>query len=180
MARRRVFLAGDAAHLMPPFAGQGMNGGMKDAVNLAWKLAAVLTGQASEDILDTYEIERAPVVTRMVERVASPRLGHHADEQVRRGRARRALRLSQSLGPLPRLHRPRRDRSAPRHPSQRLDRERERRADRPDGASADSEIFARRKLSSTGSLPATNGSRSDSRPIPSPCCRNATSRSSTP
>jgi 3-(3-hydroxy-phenyl)propionate hydroxylase len=64
----RVFLAGDAAHLMPPFAGQGMNGGMKDAVNLSWKLAAVLTGQASEDILDTYQIERAPVVTRMVER----------------------------------------------------------------------------------------------------------------
>ncbi len=64
----RVFLAGDAAHLMPPFAGQGMNGGMKDAVNLSWKLAAVLTGQASENILDTYQIERAPVVTRMVER----------------------------------------------------------------------------------------------------------------
>ena len=49
----RVFLAGDAAHLMPPFAGQGMNGGMKDAVNLAWKLVAVSRGQASEDILDT-------------------------------------------------------------------------------------------------------------------------------
>jgi 3-(3-hydroxy-phenyl)propionate hydroxylase len=53
--RDRVFLAGDAAHLMPPFAGQGMNGGMKDAVNLAWKLAAVLKGQAQESILDTYE-----------------------------------------------------------------------------------------------------------------------------
>src|SRR5271166_850973 len=63
----RAFLAGDAAHLMPPFAGQGMNGGMKDAVNLAWKLAAALKGEASEDILDTYQIERAPVVTRMVE-----------------------------------------------------------------------------------------------------------------
>ncbi len=69
----RLFLAGDAAHLMPPFAGQGMNGGMKDAVNLSWKLAAVLAGQASEDILDTYEIERAPVVTKMVE--LSRRLG---------------------------------------------------------------------------------------------------------
>ncbi len=69
----RVFLAGDAAHLMPPFAGQGMNGGMKDAANLSWKLAAVLNGQASEEILGTYEVERAPVVRRMVE--VSRRLG---------------------------------------------------------------------------------------------------------
>ena len=69
----RIFLAGDAAHLMPPFAGQGMNGGMKDAANLSWKLAAVLNGQASEEILDTYEVERAPVVRRMVE--VSRRLG---------------------------------------------------------------------------------------------------------
>ena len=71
--RGRVFLAGDAAHLMPPFAGQGMNGGMKDAVNLAWKLAAVLRGQASDAILDTYEAERAPGVRKMVE--VSRRLG---------------------------------------------------------------------------------------------------------
>ena len=71
--QKHVFLAGDAAHLMPPFAGQGMNGGMKDAVNLAWKLAAVLKGQASEAILDSYQAERAPVVRRMVE--VSRRLG---------------------------------------------------------------------------------------------------------
>ena len=69
----RVFLAGDAAHMMPPFAGQGMNGGMKDAVNLAWKLAAVLNGQAQGAILDTYEVERAPVVRHIVE--VSRRLG---------------------------------------------------------------------------------------------------------
>jgi 3-(3-hydroxy-phenyl)propionate hydroxylase len=69
----RVFLAGDAAHLMPPFAGQGMNGGMKDAVNLSWKLVSVLRGQAPDPILDTYEVERAPVVRKMVE--VSRRLG---------------------------------------------------------------------------------------------------------
>jgi 3-(3-hydroxy-phenyl)propionate hydroxylase len=71
--RGRVFLAGDAAHLMPPFAGQGMNGGMKDASNLAWKLATVLRGLAPDAILDTYEVERAPVVRKMVE--VSRRLG---------------------------------------------------------------------------------------------------------
>lgn len=63
----RAFLAGDAAHLMPPFAGQGMNSGMKDAVNLAWKLAAVVKGRAPIAILDSYESERAPVVRRIVE-----------------------------------------------------------------------------------------------------------------
>ena len=110
---------------MPPFAGQGMNGGMKDAVNLAWKLVAVLTGQASEDILDTYEVERAPVVTQDGRSLASPRLGHHADEQDRRApRATRSSPVS-TLKPLPRLHRPRRHRAAARHPSQRFDRERE-------------------------------------------------------
>jgi 3-(3-hydroxy-phenyl)propionate hydroxylase len=71
--RGRVFLAGDAAHMMPPFAGQGMNGGMRDAVNLSWKLVAVLRGQATDAILDTYEVERAPAVRKMVE--VSRRLG---------------------------------------------------------------------------------------------------------
>ena len=56
----RVFLCGDAAHLSPPFAGQGMNSGVRDACNLAWKLAAVVHGELGARLLDTYEVERAP------------------------------------------------------------------------------------------------------------------------
>lgn len=56
----RVFLAGDAAHLTPPFAGQGMNSGVRDAANLAWKLAAVVKGQMPASLLGTYEPERKP------------------------------------------------------------------------------------------------------------------------
>lgn len=57
---RRIFLLGDAAHLTPPFIGQGMGAGVRDAANLAWKLAGVLTGQLPESVLHSYEIERKP------------------------------------------------------------------------------------------------------------------------
>jgi 2-polyprenyl-6-methoxyphenol hydroxylase-like FAD-dependent oxidoreductase len=57
----RVFLVGDAAHTMPPKLGLGVNTAIQSAQNLAWKLAGVLKGQASRDLLSTYEIERHPV-----------------------------------------------------------------------------------------------------------------------
>ncbi|MGA5729587.1 FAD-dependent monooxygenase [Streptomyces seoulensis] len=57
----RVLLAGDAAHVHPPFGGQGLNLGVGDAVNLGWKLAAVVSGRSSEALLDTYDTERRPV-----------------------------------------------------------------------------------------------------------------------
>ena len=58
----RVFLAGDAAHAMPPWIGQGMASGVRDAANLCWKLAAVLDGSLPESALDTYQVEREPHV----------------------------------------------------------------------------------------------------------------------
>jgi len=61
----RVFLLGDAAHLLPPFGGQGMNCGLRDAHNLAWKLASVLNGQAHPALLETYQQERAPHALQM-------------------------------------------------------------------------------------------------------------------
>jgi hypothetical protein len=64
---RRVFLAGDAAHQMPPFAGQGMCAGIRDAANLAWKLDLVLGGEASDGLLDTYVEERLPSARRAIE-----------------------------------------------------------------------------------------------------------------
>ena len=63
----RVFLLGDAAHIHSPVGAQGMNTGIGDAVNLAWKLAAVLRGRAAERLLDTYEIERIAFARRLVE-----------------------------------------------------------------------------------------------------------------
>jgi 3-(3-hydroxy-phenyl)propionate hydroxylase len=63
----RVLLAGDAAHLTPPFAGQGMNSGLRDANNLAWKLAAVTRGELGPGLLDSYERERRDHAWAMIE-----------------------------------------------------------------------------------------------------------------
>ena len=66
LRRGNVFLAGDAAHQTPPFAGQGLNSGMRDALNLAWKLAFVKRGVAGDALLDTYTPERVPHVRSTV------------------------------------------------------------------------------------------------------------------
>jgi 3-(3-hydroxy-phenyl)propionate hydroxylase len=62
----RAFLLGDAAHLMPPFMGQGLCSGLRDAVNLSWKLAMVLRGAAGEALLETYERERHEHAANMI------------------------------------------------------------------------------------------------------------------
>jgi 2-polyprenyl-6-methoxyphenol hydroxylase-like FAD-dependent oxidoreductase len=62
----RIFLLGDAAHIHSPAGGQGMNTGIGDAINLAWKLTAVLTGQAHDSLLDSYESERRAFARTLV------------------------------------------------------------------------------------------------------------------
>lgn len=62
----RVFLAGDAAHVHSPAGGQGMNTGMQDACNLAWKLALVVRGIGSEGLLDSYSPERSPIAEQVL------------------------------------------------------------------------------------------------------------------
>lgn len=81
----RCFLLGDAAHMMPPFAGQGLNSGVRDAANLCWKVAEVLAGRATDALLDTYDAERRPHAQAMIE--LSVRLGRVV-MTTGRGRAR--------------------------------------------------------------------------------------------
>ncbi|WP_416986224.1 bifunctional 3-(3-hydroxy-phenyl)propionate/3-hydroxycinnamic acid hydroxylase [Streptomyces sp. T028] len=69
----RCFLLGDAAHMMPPFAGQGLNSGVRDAANLCWKIEEVLAGRAGDALLDTYDTERRPHARAVID--LSVRLG---------------------------------------------------------------------------------------------------------
>jgi len=89
----RTFLLGDAAHMMPPFAGQGLNSGIRDAANLSWKIADVLHGRLSSAALGTYEAERqahSVATVRLSERLGrvvmstNPRFAAHRDTVVRR------------------------------------------------------------------------------------------------
>src|SRR5690349_14381896 len=66
MAVRHAFLLGDAVHIHSPAGGQGMNTGIGDAINLAWKLPAVLAGHAPDKLLDSYEAERIGFARRLV------------------------------------------------------------------------------------------------------------------
>lgn len=98
----RVLLAGDAAHLVSPFGARGLNSGVADAENLAWKLATVLTGRASDELLESYHTERrAAALENLAVTDASMRF------MVPRGRLRRTLRNAILRGSLriPRLRR---------------------------------------------------------------------------
>ena len=101
----RTMLAGDAAHQMPPFAGQGMCSGIRDAANLAWKLALVLSGDAQEDLLDTYTTERSQHVQYAIQ--ASVYLGRIICEPDPANAAERDQRLrahpATTTGPLAHL-----------------------------------------------------------------------------
>ena len=86
----RLLLAGDSCHQTPPFLGQGMCAGLRDAANLAWKLAAVVKGSAQDTLLDSYESERLPHVRTFIE--LAVRLGavlQETDREAARARDRR-------------------------------------------------------------------------------------------
>ncbi|WP_329569521.1 FAD-dependent monooxygenase [Kitasatospora sp. NBC_01266] len=84
----RVLLAGDAAHVIPPTGGHGMNTGIGDADNLAWKLAAVIGGRATDALLDSYQAERRPVARQVIDlsvdnaRARAARSGYRIDDEL--------------------------------------------------------------------------------------------------
>ena len=103
-ARGRVFIAGDAAHLMSPTGALGMNTGIQDAVDLGWKLEAVLRGWGGPNLLASYEIERRPVAVRNVaastenlERMLSPRTHRKPPPEMFAARPRRATPRARTM-----------------------------------------------------------------------------------
>ncbi|GAA0608491.1 FAD-dependent monooxygenase [Kutzneria viridogrisea] len=98
----RVFLAGDAAHVVPPVGAFGMNTGIADAHNLAWKLALVLRGAAAPELLDTYDAERRPVARFTVDqallRVLRPELHYDHTRSAERERLGMASAMVVQLG----------------------------------------------------------------------------------
>lgn len=101
----RVLIAGDAAHQTPPFLGQGLCAGLRDAANLSWKLAWVLDGRAKPSLLDTYQTELAPHVSQYI--AEANRIGaiiQETDPERARARDANLLAQPQILAPLrPRL-----------------------------------------------------------------------------
>ena len=83
MRDRRVFIAGDAAHQMPPFLGQGLCSGVRDSVNLVWKLQMVESGHGGERLLDTYDAERRPHASGVVRHATD--MGRLIDQLAGRG-----------------------------------------------------------------------------------------------
>lgn len=94
MRKGGVFLAGDSAHQTPPFAGQGLNSGMRDAINLAWKMSFVKRGLLDVDLLDTYTQERVPHVRSSV--AAAVDLGRLIDQLA--GRVSHGVGLDSGYG----------------------------------------------------------------------------------
>jgi 2-polyprenyl-6-methoxyphenol hydroxylase-like FAD-dependent oxidoreductase len=78
--KERVLVAGDAAHIHFPIGGQGLNMGLQDAMNLGWKLAAVVSGRVTADLLDTYHAERAPVADMVLRNTRAQLALMHPDE----------------------------------------------------------------------------------------------------
>ncbi|MFL4474479.1 bifunctional 3-(3-hydroxy-phenyl)propionate/3-hydroxycinnamic acid hydroxylase [Paeniglutamicibacter sp. MACA_103] len=95
----RVFLAGDAAHVTPPYLGQGACSGIRDAANLAWKLDLVATGRAPQALLDTYQEERMPHATAVIE--MSIALGKIANTTDREAAAARDAAFMSGMTPPP-------------------------------------------------------------------------------